>query len=97
VRTEPGESGLRVPVEVAEPTGPTATLEIPFDLLSIRNHEPRSVRRWRHAVRDGFRAAFDLGYAVDDFASVTLEHERRCFYLLRLDRVREPPGPPPPG
>ena len=82
VQTELGESGLRLPTQVAEPNGSSATLEIPFDLASIRAHEPRSVRRWRHAVRDAFRAAFDLGYAVDDVAAVLLEHERRAFYFL---------------
>jgi len=89
VRTEPGESGLRLPTEVVEPTGAQASLEIPFDLGSIRTHEPASVRRWRHAVRDAFRMAFDLGYVVDDFASVTREHERRAYYLLS-----HPPAPP---
>jgi len=93
VRTEAGELGLRAPTAVEEPTGPSASLEIPFDLTAIRAHEPRSIRRWRHAVRDGFRAAFDLGYAVDDFAVVTLEHERRAFYLLAPSPAA---GPEPP-
>ena len=88
VQTEPGDSGLRLPTSVAEPTGPSASLEIPFDLASIRSHEPKSVRRWRHAVRDAFRAAFDLGYRVDDFAVVARDHERRAFYFL---------APPPEG
>jgi predicted GNAT superfamily acetyltransferase len=82
VETEPGETGLRVPTAVGEPSGPTAHLEIPFDLETIREHEPAAVRRWRHAVRDAFRAAFDLGYAVDDFTVLSTEHERRSFYLL---------------
>jgi len=82
VETEPGESGLRVPTAVQEPAGGRAHLEIPFDLDLLREHEPASVRRWRHAVRDAFRAAEDLGYRVDDFATVTIDHERRSFYLL---------------
>ncbi len=88
VETELGESGLRLPTAVAEPDGRRAHLEVPFDLASIRAHEPASVRRWRHASRDAFRAAFDLGYVVDDFASVSIAHERRCFYFLG-------PAPPP--
>ncbi len=91
LRTETAPSGLRLPTEVAEPTGPAASLEVPFDLASIRAHEPGSLRRWRHAVRDGFRAAFDLGYTVEDFAALTVEHERRCFYLL----AARAGGPPP--
>ena len=83
IETEPGESGLRVPTVVTEPADPVASLEIPFDLGSVRAHEPGSVRRWRHAVRDGFRAALDTGYAVEEFASIRLDHERRAFYFLR--------------
>jgi len=82
VETEVGEKGLRVPSAVAEPAGTPAHLEIPFDLEAVREHEPSSLRSWRHAVRDGFRAAFDVGYRVDDFAVVTTGHERRSFYFL---------------
>ena len=93
VETEPGEHGLRVPTAVSEPTGPHAHLEIPFDLDLVREHEPQSVRRWRHAVRDAFRAASDLGYVIDDFAVVPVDHERRSFYLLSARTG--PPGTPP--
>jgi chorismate synthase len=92
VETEPGESGIRVPSAVAEPSGPTAHLEIPFDLALVRQHEPSALRRWRHAVRDAFRVAADTGYAIDDFAVVPSEHERRSYYFL----TRAPPSPPGP-
>ena len=95
VETEPGESGIRVPRAVAEPTGPSAHLEIPFDLDLVRQHEPNSLRRWRHASRDAFRAAADLGYAVDDYAVVSAEHERRSFYFLRPAPPPAPPAPAP--
>ena len=88
VETEPGETGIRVPTAVAEPSGASAHLEIPFDIDLVRRHEPKSLGKWRHATRDAFRAATDLGYVVDDFAVVSAEHERRGFYFLR-------PGPPP--
>jgi chorismate synthase len=91
IETEPGEHGLRVPTAVVEPSAPTAQLEIPFDIGLIREHEPASLRRWRHAVRDGFRAALDLGYAVDDYVVVSLDHERRGFYLL-AQRKPDPPA-----
>jgi len=82
VETEAGESGLRIPTAVAEPSGASAHLEIPFDLAAVREHEPGSLRAWRHAVRDAFRAAFDLGYVADDFTVLTMpDHERRSFYL----------------
>lgn len=89
VETEVGPNGLRVPKAVGEPNGPEAHLEVPFDLGALREHEPEALRLWRHATRDAFRAAFDTGYAVDDFAVVSKEHERRSFYLLR----REGPSP----
>lgn len=82
VETEPGDSGIRLPIAVGEPTGPRAHLEIPFDLALVREHEPTALRRWRHAVRDAFRAAADLGYVVDDFSVVSADHERRSFYFL---------------
>ena len=87
VETTPGDSGIRVPVTVSEPTGESAHLEIPFDLALVRQHEPGALGRWRHAVRDAFRAAYDLEYTVDDFAVVKPEDERRSFYFLR----RRPP------
>ncbi len=92
VETEPGESGLRVPTTVQEPTGPEAHLEIPFDLDLLREHDPGAVRTWRHAVRDAFRAAGDLGYTIDDFATVTIDHERRSFYLFRAPTPGEGAG-----
>ena len=82
VETEPGESGLRAPTAVVDPDGRPAHLEIPFDLDLVRQHEPSSLPRWRHAVRDAFRAAFDSRYTVDDFAVVSAAHERRSFYFL---------------
>jgi predicted GNAT superfamily acetyltransferase len=96
IRTEPGESGVRLPVEVQEPDRPVAHLEIPFDLALVREHEPGALGRWRHATRDAFRAAADLGYSVDDFVIVRVEHERRGFYLLSPTSGRDP-GPPAEG
>jgi predicted GNAT superfamily acetyltransferase len=92
LETETGEHGLRVPTAVGEPSGPSAHLEVPFDLAAIREHEPAALRRWRHAVRDAFRAAFDLGYVVDDFTVLATDHERRSFYLLA---PRPTPAPTP--
>lgn len=96
VETEPGESGLRVPTAVAEPSGTSAHLEIPFDLALIREHEPTALRRWRHAVQDAFRAALDVGYAIDDFGVVTSDHERRSVYFLTKRPPLEPAAEPSP-
>jgi len=90
VETEVGEKGLRQPSAVAEPTAPLVHLEVPFDLEAIREHEPDQTRTWRHAVRDAFRAAFDAGYRVEDFAVITKDHERRSFFFL-APAPKEPP------
>jgi len=90
VETQTGESGLRIPVAVEEPSAASVHLEVPFDLSLVRAHEPDALRTWRHAVRDGFRAALDTGYVVDDFAVVATDHERRSFYFLS-----KAPSPPP--
>ncbi len=87
VETSVGETGLRIPTTVTEPSKPRAHLEIPFDLQAVRSHQEKTLRTWRHAVRDAFRAAFDMGYRVDDFTVLSLEHERRSFYFLSA------PGP----
>jgi predicted GNAT superfamily acetyltransferase len=97
VETEVGEQGLRHPTAVTEPSAARAQLEIPFDLGLMREHEPSAIRPWRHAVRDAFRAAFDLGYKVEEFVVVSPEHERRSFYLLaRPAESGVAPGPATP-
>lgn len=83
VETETNDQGLRVPSAVQEPSADSVHLEVPFDLALIREHSPGSLRAWRHATRDAFRAAFDTGYVVDDFAVVAPGHERRSVYFLR--------------
>lgn len=91
IETTVSDEGFRIPATVAEPDRDEAHLEIPFDLGAVREHDPARLRVWRHAVRDGFRAAFDLGFQVEDFVVRSIEHERRSFYLLRRA------SPPPPA
>ncbi len=88
LETETGESGLPLPSAVIEPTAPVVQLEIPFDVDLVRQHEPAGARRWRHAARDAFRSAFDLGYAVVGFDVVRRGHERRSVYLLEGPAAR---------
>ncbi len=94
IETEPGESGLRVPRSVVEPAGAAAHLEVPFDLSAVLQNEAGAARRWRHAVRDAFRLAFELGYVPDDFSVLSVEHERRAFYFL--SRPKGPLAPSSP-
>ena len=97
LETEVGDQGLRRPVSVEEPSEPRVHLEIPFDVALFREHEPEGLRPWRHSVRDAFRAAFDLGYTVEDFAVVTAEHERRSFYFLNRASTPASAGSPSEG
>lgn len=92
LETDLTPEGLRRPSAVGEATATDAHLEIPFDLAALHEHAPSALRPWRHAVRDAFRAAFDLGYRVEDFAVLNLDHERRSFYLLT--RAPAPVTPP---
>jgi len=94
LETDLDDHGLRVPTSVQEPSLPSASLEIPFDIGLVREHSPANLRTWRHAVRDAFRAAFDLGYSVDDFAVVAPDHERRSVYFLRRNPSAPPAGRP---
>jgi predicted GNAT superfamily acetyltransferase len=96
LETQVGEHGLRAPVVVEEPTAPKVSIEVPFDLALLREHEPDSIRPWRFAVRDAFRAAFDLGYGVQGFAVVSEAHERRAVYLLAPRPMATPPASPAP-
>jgi predicted GNAT superfamily acetyltransferase len=93
IETELSDEGFRKPSVVAEPERPEAHLEIPFDLGVVRDNAPALLRPWRHAVRDAFRAAFDLGYRADDFVVLNLEHERRSFYLLTKTSAAAPERP----
>ncbi|MCI4339697.1 MAG: GNAT family N-acetyltransferase [Thermoplasmata archaeon] len=95
IETDLGETGLRVPTTVAEPTTDRAHLEIPFDIGLVRLHAKATLRTWRHAVRDAFRAAFDLDYVVEDFAVITSDHERRSVYLLAQRPTAGAPTAPP--
>ena len=96
VETEQGETGIRLPTSVTEPDAARAHLEIPFDLKLVRDHEAKSMRRWRHAVRDGFRSALDAGYQVDDVAVILAENERRSFYFFSRSPTPTPPTASPP-
>lgn len=91
VGTEPAGGRLRRPTAVSEPSQPRVTIEIPFDLGSVREHDPECVRPWRQTTREAFRLALSAGYRVEDFAVVSRDDERRSFYFLTL-RDPEPSG-----
>lgn len=83
VQTALRSSGPRIAVDARLPEGDVVNLEVPFDLARVRKMDPGATQRWRHVSRAAFQLAFERGYAVDDFVALTLDGERRSFYLLR--------------
>lgn len=74
--------GPRVPVSARAPEGPEVNIEIPYDLARVRERDPGATARWRAVTREAFQEAFRRGYEVHDFATLTVEGEKRSFYFL---------------
>jgi predicted GNAT superfamily acetyltransferase len=64
------------------PTADRLLLEIPAEIVRLRQHDPALAEGWRRAVRDAFTAAFAAGYVATRFARQETDHGRRCFYVL---------------
>ncbi len=90
IDTEIGRSGNRMPTTVSEPSRTNVTIEIPFELSSVRAREPASVPVWRAATRRAFLACLDAGYRVEDFAVIPEGRERRSVYFLSNARKGAP-------
>ena len=84
VDTDLDRAGVRIPMTVSEPSRPNLTIEIPWDLNTVRARGPDAVRAWREATRAAFRTSLDAGYRVDDLAVLTVREEERSFYFLSL-------------
>jgi predicted GNAT superfamily acetyltransferase len=76
------ERGLSAPV--ADPRGdvrPTAVrIEIPSDILAVRERSPDDATRWRSSTRGAFQWALANGYDVTAFLPDAANH--RGYYLL---------------
>ena len=59
------------------------SIEIPNDINSLKEREPRLGVEWREATRAAFLAAIDEGFLVESFVRVKSEDATRCFYLLK--------------
>ncbi len=62
---------------------PLMLLEIPADILGLRQHDPELAEHWRQAVCSGFQAAFSAGYRAVGFLRDDSQPTRRGFYLLQ--------------
>ena len=58
------------------------TIEIPHNINTIKEREPKLGSEWRAATRAGFLAAIEAGFLVDDFVRIDGERNPRWFYSL---------------
>jgi predicted GNAT superfamily acetyltransferase len=57
-------------------------IEIPHDINSVKEREPKLGSEWREATRAAFQAAIEAGFLVEDFARIDGLPDPRWFYLL---------------
>ncbi|MHB8578176.1 MAG: hypothetical protein ACYDCQ_22930 [Dehalococcoidia bacterium] len=58
-------------------------IEIPAEIVAMRERDAALARAWQTAVREAFGRAFAAGYVAVDFERQGEGAERRAFYVLR--------------
>jgi predicted GNAT superfamily acetyltransferase len=58
------------------------TIEIPRDINSIKERDPKLGTEWREATRAAFLAAIEAGFLVADFVRIESDRGPRWFYSL---------------
>jgi predicted GNAT superfamily acetyltransferase len=58
------------------------TIEIPHDINSIKEREPKLGAEWRTATRAAFLAAIEAGFLVENFVRIESDRGPRWFYSL---------------
>jgi len=58
------------------------TIEIPHDINSIKERDPKLGTEWRAATRAAFLAAIEAGFLVEDFVRIESDRGPRWFYSL---------------
>ncbi|PYT02429.1 MAG: hypothetical protein DMF60_21405 [Acidobacteria bacterium] len=58
------------------------TIEIPHDMNSVKEREPKLGVEWREATRAAFLAAIEASFLVEDFVRIESERGPRWFYSL---------------
>ena len=81
--TQTDFSGFVVPQEITLPLSrtPLVLLEIPSDILLLKDASPELAVRWSSHIRDLFMPLFSEGYLVTDFV-YQLGTPPRSFYVL---------------
>lgn len=67
------------------------TIEIPHNINSLKEHDPRPGRAWREATRGAFLAAIDAGFEVTNFLRAGTADNPRWFYVLTVRDDRDSP------
>lgn len=57
-------------------------IEIPHDINSIKERDPKLGTEWRAATRAAFLAAIEAGFLVEDFVRIETDRGPRWFYSL---------------
>jgi len=79
------EGGTFAPLALRDPSplgAPCLLLEIPADIAMLRREHPALAERWRMAVGQAFRLAFEGSYRAVQFIRDDASGHRRGFYLL---------------
>jgi predicted GNAT superfamily acetyltransferase len=63
-------------------SGGRCAIEIPHDINSLKEREPKLGIEWREATRAAFLAGIEAGFLVDDFVRVETDRGPRWFYSL---------------
>ena len=58
------------------------TIEIPHDINSVKEREPKLGTEWREATRAAFLAAIESSFRVEDFVRIESDRGPRWFYSL---------------
>jgi len=58
------------------------TIEIPHDINSVKERDPKLGTEWRAATRAAFLAAIEAGFLVEDFVRIESDRGPRWFYSL---------------
>ncbi len=85
VEGEEADTGAFAPTGVVSASSlgePLLLVEIPGDIALLRRQEPALAERWRAAVSQAFRLAFDADYRAVHFVRDDSSGPRRSFYLL---------------
>lgn len=64
LRSDIARRALRAPIPPIEPTSGDRVIDLPDDIVAIRQRDPADAQRWRMRVREQMMAALDEGLTV---------------------------------